>query len=59
MSTTQIIIKKYDNTLIKVSLPDIEAEAFIKQLTDKQDELAAHEYHRRVLNSESNRNQPK
>lgn len=50
----QIIIKKYDTTLIKVSLPDSEAENFIKQLFDKQDELAAHEYHSRMLQEEEN-----
>lgn len=50
MSHAQIVIKKYDTTIMKVSLPENEAISLMEQLSDKQLELAAHEYHRVLQN---------
>lgn len=50
----QIIIKKYDSTVFNMSLSESEGEKLIQQLNDTKDELAAHEYHRRMLQEEEN-----
>lgn len=48
VSDVQIIIKKYDSTLFKVSLPESEGEKIIQQLNETKEELAAHDYHGRI-----------
>lgn len=59
MTNIQIIIKSYDQTLHRFNVPQEEADAIIQQLTDREQELVAHEYHRSVLNDESNGNKPR
>lgn len=44
----QIIIKRYDSTVFKASLPVSEGEKLIKQLSETKQELAAHDYHGRL-----------
>ncbi|WP_423189443.1 hypothetical protein ACO1PF_00585 [Alkalibacterium sp. f15] len=46
--SVQIIIKKYDSTVFKASLPELEGNALIQQLIDREEELAAHDYHGRL-----------
>lgn len=41
----QIIIKSYDQTLHKFNVPQEEAEKVIQQLTDREQEIAVHEYY--------------
>ena len=45
MTHTHIIVKSYDETVNTFIFPDYEAEKILKQLLEKQDELAAHDYH--------------
>lgn len=52
----QIIIKSYDQTLHRFNVPQEEANKITQQLTDREQELAAHEYHRSVMSDESNGN---
>lgn len=52
----RIIIKAYGETLHRFAVSQADADAIIKQLTDREQEMAAHEYHRSVLTNESNGN---